>query len=871
MTKRRRVPGLLLILLLPVAIAIVSQTVWRQSPTRRVTARPISLSDPRRAAAAGDEIPSPTEIARWKGDRRERREERRAWFEELHWAPPDVDWRAIEAANRRAHALERFARLRRGERTEQWTELGSVDQAGRTHAAHPSSDGQQLYVGSNLGGVWRGTIDGQAWTPLSDGLGLGSHGLLVVPPGDGPDEPEMLLTLTTPGPGQGGDPTVYTSADGGQTWFVPAGLPDYLYEAVRLVHDAQRPRTVYLLSRGGQWVENEYVAGWLVSRSTDGGRSFALGYAQASHQPRCDLWIDRIAGGALYLMSGATLLVSTDQGESFTEVGSAACVAEDVILTASEAGAPTFYAALHDGAGWQLYRSPDGGTSWSWRHAISDFWETLLASITDPDLVFFAGVECWRSTDGGASFTKVNNWWDYYGDPENRLHADLPGMDAHMRGGQEVIYFNTDGGTYASYDGGASVENLSLWGLGISQYYSTFTSANHPYLIAAGSQDQGYQQSTPALRNGYLPFDQLISGDYGHLTSATRDHDWLYSVYPGFVLLQVQETPPQGLFQIDFPDCNHSWMPPILADPLDADVFYLCGDHLWRYERNAPGYTYTMSELPQAFGSSYASALAISPADPDYWYVATNTGLLWYSHDGGQSWAQSEDQGPAQHYFYGTALAATASDPLRAYVGGSGYAGNAVWRTLDGGVHWEPFGAGLPNTLCYGLAVGGEDGETLFAACEAGPYMYDDEAGVWVSVLGTEAPLTLYWCVEWVPEIGVARFGTYGRGIWDFDPRDPARVAEGEERRATLALACTPTLARDRVTVTFTLPRAAEVRLELFDVTGRRRARLAGGRWNAGSHAVTVDPPALRLETGFYLVRLITERGVAVRKFQRVE
>ena len=37
---------------------------------------------------------------------------------------------------------------------------------------------------------------------------------------------------------------------------------------------------------------------------------------------------------------------------------------------------------------------------------------------------------------------------------------------------------------------------------------------------------------------------------------------------------------------------------------------------------------------------------------------------------------------------------------------------------------------GLPNTLVLGLALGGESGEELFAACEAGPFGFDAGAGL---------------------------------------------------------------------------------------------------------------------------------------------
>ncbi len=824
----------------------------------------------------GASIPSPTEIATWKADRKERKRHRLEWIESLHLCPPGTNWRTVEQANRRALSLERFARCDRGERTNIWTELGSVNLAGRTHAAFPSSDGELLYVGSNLGGVWRATIDGDGWTALADGLGLGSYQLLVAPPGAGPGEPEVILTLASS--------TIHASIDEGSTWVVPEGLPETIYGAIRVVHDAAQPRTVYFLCKGRQWNGHAYEYGHIVSRSTDGGQSFTSRYIFPNSP--ADMWIDRTAGGSLYVMSSNTIYVSADEALTFDPVGSLPCGwPNDVLLTGSEAGAPAFYAALKQGSDWKLYRSIDGGVNWVWRYDINDFWETLVASITNPDLIFFAGVECYRSTDGGGTFNKINEWWEYYGDPENRLHADLPGMDIHIVGGQEAVYFNTDGGTYVSYDGGQTVQNLSLWGLAISQYYSTFTSQTDPYLIAGGSQDQGYQQSllggessqqsSPDGRNGYLPFEQLISGDYGHLTSTIRDHNLLYSVYPGFVLLQINESAPQYLCQLDFPPCAHSWMPFILADPLDSEIFYFCGDHLWRYERSGWSY-YTMTELPQDFGAGggFLTALAISPVDYNYWYAVTNNGALWYSHNAGGTWTHASS-GPHAHYFYGTSLVVSRADREVAYVGGSGYLNHPVWRTTDGGQSWEGMGDGLPNTLVLGLALGGESGEELFAACEAGPFGFDAGAGHWVSLIGTEAPLTTYWCVEWVPEAGVVRFGTYGRGIWDYALPDPSGVAEGEgahpsslARASRLVLDLSPNPAHDELAIRFRTTSPGKVDLQLFDVSGRRLASLADGMFAPGDHEVSCNLAKYRLEPGIYLARLSSPDGVSVRKLQ---
>ena len=44
-----------------------------------------------------------------------------------------------------------------------------------------------------------------------------------------------------------------------------------------------------------------------------------------------------------------------------------------------------------------------------------------------------------------------------------------------------------------------------------------------------------------------------------------------------------------------------------------------------------------------------------------------------------------------------------------------------------------------------------------------------EEEDRWFDISGVDAPTQTYWSVEYLPESKVARFGTYGRGIWDFE------------------------------------------------------------------------------------------------------
>jgi hypothetical protein len=218
-------------------------------------------------------------------------------------------------------------------------------------------------------------------------------------------------------------------------------------------------------------------------------------------------------------------------------------------------------------------------------------------------------------------------------------------------------------------------------------------------------------------------------------------------------------------------------MPFILADPLDPDAFYFCADHLWRYKRIGNYGNFSKTELPHDFSvdNDFVSGLAISAADENYWYAVSDRGNLWYSWDAGETWTQSDSSGPGDNWLYGTTIIASPTDRLTAYVGGSGYSNPAVYKTVDGGILWEPMGDGLPSTLVNEIAFDNHFDQNLYAATDAGPYGYNASAGLWEAIGGTEAPLTTYHTVEGVPEIAVVRFGTYGRGIWDYQiSPDPA-------------------------------------------------------------------------------------------------
>jgi photosystem II stability/assembly factor-like uncharacterized protein len=696
---------------------------------------------------------------------------RKAWFEHRHRAAPGVDWRAIERANGAAQIAKRN-RLATAALAEpnRWVERGSQNQAGRVHTAALSSDGQALVVGTSLGGVWEGGLDGTDWTPFGDNLYGGGHHLAVVA-GATSGAPDSVLVAS-----EGG--LVHVTRDGGQTWTVPSGL-GIVHGVRRVLTASDGSGVVFLLRRRNSFYK--------LYRSTDALASFQEVHDLGTFAG--DAWMTRDGRTDLYLVRSTGILRSTNLGSSWTSIGPAPVAGSQAELTGSEAGAPRLWSVWTSGGAKKLHRSDDAGASWIHLQDIGDYWDVLAGSITTPDTFLWGGVEAHRTVDGGASFSVINTWGAYYGDPANRLHADIQGIDVVVNAGPfgETWYISTDGGLYRSTDLLGSVQNLSLSGLRVSQYYTTHTSRANPDHVVVGSQDQGYQRASagPPPADSSLSFSQLISGDYGHLTSGDGDHDYLFSVYPGFVLCQVGENNP-ALFLEDFPPGeDHAWMPPVVADPRDARRFFLCASRLYRYTKSS-GNNWSFAQWSSFdFGAApgeYVSAMTFSPLDPERAYTVTDRGRLFHSNDQGLTWTPSLSSGPGGQYFYGTALLASSTAIDTVYVGGSGYSGPAVLRSLDGGVTFEAWSSGLPPTLVYCLAEAPYQGGRVYCGTETAAYAREAGGESWVDITANHAPVTIYWSAEALLHEDAIRFGTYGRGVWDYQNSRLPKTKQGTDR-----------------------------------------------------------------------------------------
>src|SRR5215472_6233730 len=155
-----------------------------------------------------------------------------------------------------------------------WTPIGPAPVngpfAGRIDVAAPDpGNSSVMYLGANVGGIWKTTnwLDANpTWTPITDlpqilSIAIHEHDLLALP--------GNIVLAAVAGPGGG----ILRSQDGGNTWNFLANARFDLAEFGALVVDPNvaNAQTLYVAIKGGS---ANFASGSGLYKSTDGGATW---------------------------------------------------------------------------------------------------------------------------------------------------------------------------------------------------------------------------------------------------------------------------------------------------------------------------------------------------------------------------------------------------------------------------------------------------------------------------------------------------------------------------------------------------------------------------------------------------------------------
>jgi len=709
---------------------------------------------------------------------------RELWMEGMHLTAPGQNWRNIERKNsvskiqkdlerRSGETVNLGGNLYRGE----WSEKGSNNQAGSVVAINYDKANDDIYTISAGGTLWKGKRDGSSWEVINQSYRFDNKTLFFLNMGE--DKIRMIANVAR---------IPHYSDDMGLTWSSSTGVTSngdfwsftQSFESI----EYQGANRIYCLSK------RNYGAQIFLYASDDNGET----YQEINSMGERDLrrvrllkpnnsnqiliakpYFSQSTVMSIHELHPETntleLLVVTDLETNLTNrmILLADFAAQDTLLYAFDKNL-SFYSSKNMGRSWEFLSNSSVGP-----------WEVgCFMSPSDREQVFLGAVEAYRLKDN--AFQMVNNWWEYYDNVESAIHADMMSFEEfESPDGRIFQLIGNHGGMSISYDYLKTLQNIGLEGLNVAEYYDVRTDPIDPNTVYAGSQDQGFQRTRNINAAGPVDFQQVISGDYGHITFS-NDGEGMWIVYPGGSV-SFYSDPRNGYrvgsYTIDSPN-ESNWLTPMTEIPGSTNnEILVAGGSI---NPDDPGsYIIKMSynngiqteELPHNFGfSRVLSAIEVSPINENLIYASTSNGLFYYSRDKGQTFEIGTNYINNGHYLYGTSIYASRINENEVWVAGSGYNNNGIFYSDDYGQSFSLFTEDLPSTLVFEITANADETQ-FFAATEAGPYIYLSETGKWEDLSQGNVPVNTYWSVEYLEATKTARFGTYGRGIFDFVFMDP--------------------------------------------------------------------------------------------------
>ncbi|MGZ4034437.1 MAG: PKD domain-containing protein, partial [Bacteroidia bacterium] len=645
-----------------------------------------------------------------------------------------------------------------------------------------------IYVGSPGGGLWKSTNSGTTWATQTDNLAvIGCTDLAIHPT-------NTLIQYLATGDGEAQDTYsigVLKTTDGGTTW-LPTGLTWAVTNGrtiSRLLMNPQNPNTILAatsngvyrtVNAGGAWTQIatavanmkdiEYKPGdtttvyacstTLFYKSTNGGTSFvttATGLPAAASLSRLAIAVSAAAVADVYVLASNTaygfqgLYLSTNSGTSFVAKSTT-----PNILGYSNTGATA------------------GGQGW--------YDLSIAVSPTNANLVIVGGVDIWKSTDGGATWT-LNAEWTGTGAPY--VHSDIHALE-FLPASATTYFAGCDGGIFKTSNTGAAWSDLSN-GLQISEAYRIGLSKTNANLLNTGWQDNGTARWT-----GTAAWTRPLGGDGMEALIDWSNANIQYGeIYYG----SISKTTTGGNYTTNIVasggtagtvNADGDWVTPYIEAPSNAATLFVGKSQVFKSTNS--GTTWAQVGTVSG-GTGNIIALANAASNINYIYAAKidkfyacTTGAAFVDRTAGLPTASA-------------AISYIAIDPLnenRVWVTFSGYsAANKVWYSADAGVTWSNYSTGLPNLPANCIVYqASSSNDPLYVGTDVGVYYRDNTAGSWVAY-NTGLPNVSVRELEIQYTALKLRAATFGRCIWQSDlysPGSAVPVADFSANRTNICV-----------------------------------------------------------------------------------
>jgi photosystem II stability/assembly factor-like uncharacterized protein len=658
-----------------------------------------------------------------------------------------------------------------------WRLIGPY-RAGNVYAVSGvPTDPRVYYAGMPEGGVWKTTDGGTVWTPIFDDQHVPSIGAVTV----APSNPNVVYVGT-------GDPTgwsftpgngVYKSADAGHTW-QHIGLEGTRY-ITSLIVDPRHDNVALVGALGSQEFRQDTNSNRGVYRTTDGGQTWRQTLYKDNHTGVSGITADYADPRFVYAAIGATIYKSTDEGATWHVTGTKGLPAEArgyYIAVASGTHGQRIYAEAEsdrrDASG--LYRSDDGGASWSLATAqiLSAGGGPIYVDPKNPDVVYLMGTAMYRSTDGGHHVAA------FKGSPGGDDFRDLWIDPLHP----ERMLAGVDQGPTITVDGGATW--TPWYNVPNGQFYHVSTDNLFPYHVCAAQQDSG-----TACVLSRSDFGEIRDNDWypvggfedSYIVTDPLDPRWIYVQGWYHVLRRYdREIGQMAVMYSPAPEDQFGPAPPLAFSPQDPHTMYMGAQYVLASSDGARTWRRISNDLTLGNDTvhhrrpPYIETLSPSTVSSGEIWVGTSNGLIQVTRDGGTSWTNVTPPDMPRNAGIGI-VDASHHDAGVAYASAEAFGDSHpyIYRTSDFGKTWQVITAGLTdNASVRVVREDPADPNLLYAGTVMGAWVSFDRGDHWQS-LQLNLPNTVV--TDMVVHDNDLAISTYGRALWILDDLTPLRQA----------------------------------------------------------------------------------------------
>jgi len=610
-----------------------------------------------------------------------------------------------------------------------------------------------IFAGAAGGGLWKSTNGGTSWSTNTDNLPVTAVSDLAIDPTNtlvmylatgGADD----LNSGTPSPSGG----LLKTTDGGISW-VACGLTFSVSQnrvISKVLIDPSNSQVILVATSVG------------IYKSINGGLSFIA----INSSLTWDLKYHPTNPNIVYA-SGTVFSRSTNGGSSFTTISSGIPISGSnrMQIAVTPINPNNIYVLASKSADSQflgVYRSSDSGLNFTTASTSPNIignscsgnstgqgqgWYDLAiaASPTNSNEIVVGGVNVWRSTNDGTSWTNIGCW---IGSASTYVHADIHELEYAPNG---RLYSSNDGGIFY-YSGNSWIDITAQ--RNIAQIYKIGLSALTPNLWITGHQDNGSN-----IKNGANYIASLAGDGMDCFIDRTNNSIMYAEQYNGSFNRSTNGGASWTGITSGITGTG-AWVTPWKQDPV-ASIIYGGRQQMFKSTNNGTNWT----QMGTTGGTGSIIEFAIAPSNNQVIYVLYS-GSIRKTTDGGLTWANASGTFPGNPTF----ITINPTDPNNAWVTKGDYsAGQKVYQTTNGGTSWSNVSSNLPNLPANCSVYEPGSNNRIYIGMDVGIYYKDNSSSSW-TLYNAGLPNTAVMDLEMSPASpGTIYAATFGRGVYSAD------------------------------------------------------------------------------------------------------